>query len=58
MFYVRYFMCIYAGSSPCRRIFLLGIAHPVMGPPFSYKGCTGRRRSDEAVIVMKVDMWP
>ena len=28
----------YAGSSPCRRIFLLGIAHLVVGPPFRYRG--------------------
>ena len=26
------------GSSPCRRIFLLGIAHPVVGPPFQVQG--------------------
>ena len=32
------------GSSPCRRIFLLGIAHPVVGLPFRYIGCTGIRR--------------
>ena len=36
-------------SSTCRRIFLLGIAHPVVGPPFRYKGCTGRRHSDETL---------
>ena len=46
------------GSSPCRIIFLLGIAHPVVGSPLKYRGCTGRRRFDEAVIVKKVDMWP
>ena len=40
------------------RIFLLGIAHPVVGPPFRYRGCTGGRRSDEAAIMKKVDMWP
>ena len=27
----------YVGSSPCKRIFLLGIAHPVVGPPFKYR---------------------
>ena len=46
------------GSSPYRRIFLLDIAHPVMGPPFRYRGCTRRRRSDEAVIMKKADVWP
>ena len=40
------------------RIFLLDIAYPVVRPPFKYKGCTGRRRSDEAVIMKKVNMWP
>ena len=58
MFYVRHFMCIYVGSSPCRRIFLLGIAHFVVGPPFRYRGCTERQCSDEVVIVKKADMWP
>ena len=38
MFYVHHFMCIKAGSSPCRRIFLLGITHPVMGLPFQVQG--------------------
>ena len=56
MFYVRHFMCIYARSSPCRRIFLLDIAHPGLGPPFRYKGCTERRRSNEVVIMKKVDV--
>ena len=36
----------------------MGIAHSVVGPHFRYRGCTGRRRSDEAVIMKKVDMWP
>ena len=46
------------GSSPCRRISLLGFAHPVVVPLFRYKECTGRRRSDEAVIMKEVDVWP
>ena len=46
------------GSNPCRRLSLLGIDHPVAGPPFQYREFIGRRRSDEAVIVKKVDMWP
>ena len=25
---------------------------------FQVQGCTGRRRSDEAVIAKKADMWP
>ena len=51
-------MCISMGSSPCRNYSLLGFAHPVVGPPFRYKEYTGRRRSDEAVIVKEADMWP
>ena len=46
------------GSSPCRRFSLLGIVYPVVGPPLRYRGCTGRRRSDEAVIMKKADVWP
>ena len=45
-------------SSSYRRIFLLAIAHPVVGPPFRYIGCTGRWHSDEAVIMKKADVWP
>ena len=40
------------------RIFLLGIAHPVVGSPFRYRECTGKRRSDEAVIMKEADVWP
>ena len=58
MFYVRHFMYIEVGSSHCRRIVLQGSAHPVVGPSFRYKGLTGRRCSDEAMIVKKADMWP
>ena len=39
-------------------IFLLGIAHPVVRPPFRYRECTGRRSSDKAVIAKEADMWP
>ena len=41
--YVCHCMCIKVRSSPYRRIFLLGIAHPVLGPPFRYKEMTLRR---------------
>ena len=27
-------MCTYVGSSPCRRLSLLGIAHPIVGKTF------------------------
>ena len=41
------------GSSPYRNYSLLGIAHPVVGPPFRYRVDTGEQRSDEVVIVKK-----
>ena len=40
------------------RIFLLDIAHPVVGPPFRFRRCTGRLRSDEAVVMKEADVWP
>ena len=46
------------GSKPCRRLSLVGIAHPIAEPLFRYKEFIGRRRSDEVVIVKKADMWP
>ena len=45
-------------SSPCRNYSLLGISHPIVGPPFRYKECTERRGSDEAVIMKEADVWP
>ena len=44
------------GSIPCRRISLLDIVHPIVGPPFKYRECTGRRHSDEAVIMKEADV--
>ena len=58
MFYLCYCMCIEAESSHCTKNFLLGIAHPVVGPPFRYRGCIGRQDSDEAVIMKEADVWP
>ena len=31
-------MSTLVGSNPCRRLSLLGIAHPVTGPPFQVQG--------------------
>ena len=56
MFYVRHSCAFRRGVALIRDFFLLGISHPVVGPPFRYRGCTGRRRSDEAVIVKKANM--
>ena len=50
-----FFISFFASFSD---LFLLDIVHPVVGPPFRYRGCTGRRRSNEAVFMKKVDMWP
>ena len=42
MIFVCHCLCIYEGSSPYKRIFLLGIAHTVEGLPFRYRESTGR----------------
>ena len=31
--------------------------HTVVGPPFRYRECIGKRRFDEAVITKEADMW-
>ena len=36
----------------------MGIAHNVVGPPFRYMECTGKQRSDEAVIMKEANVWP
>ena len=36
----------------------MAIAHPVVGPPFRYRECTGKKGSYEGVIVKEADMWP
>ena len=41
------------GNSPCRRYSLLGIAHPIVGPPFRFRECIGRRIYNEVVIEKK-----
>ena len=46
------------GSSPCRRYSLLGVAHPLWDNPYRYMVDTSGRRSYEAMIVKKADMWP
>ena len=38
-------------------VYSIEIAHPVVGPPFKYKECTGKRCSLEAAIVKKVGLW-
>ena len=35
-------MCTWVGSNPCRRLSLLGIAHPVEGSLFQVQGVYGK----------------
>ena len=51
-------MCTKVGSSPCRRYSLLGVTHPLWDNPYRYGVDTGGRRSYEALIVKRADMWP
>ena len=37
--------------------FLLGFAHPVVGPTFRYSDYPGRRYAVEVVIEKKAEMW-
>ena len=46
------------GSNPCRIIPLLGIAYPVEGNYFKYREYPGRRRSLEAEIMKRAELWP
>ena len=45
------------GSNLCRISSLLGIAHPVVGPPFSYREYVGGRHSLEAAVIKKAGLW-
>ena len=44
------------GSSPCRIYLYWALAHPVVGPPFRYRTCTGRRRSLEVGIMKRAGL--
>ena len=35
----------------------MGIAHPIVGPPFRYREYTGGRRSLKAVVMKKAGLW-
>ena len=48
--FVCHDMCTQVGSNSCRKLSLLGIAHPIEGSYFMYRECTGGRRSLEAVF--------
>ena len=53
-------MCTWVGSNPCRKLSLLGIAHPVEGSLFQIQGVYRRttltrgRVSEESMIVALV----
>ena len=38
-------------------VYSIGHSHPIVGPPFRYRECAGRRRSLEAAIVKKAGLW-
>ena len=44
-------------SSPCKRILLLGIAHPVMGKHFQVLELHPEVDTSEALVVKKVKFW-
>ena len=35
----------------------MGIAHPIMGPPFRQRKYAGGRRSLEAAVMKKAGLW-
>ena len=35
-------MCTLVGSNPCRKLSLLGFAHPIEGSPFQVQGAIGK----------------
>ena len=44
------------GSSPCRRLSLLGIAHPVVGKTFQVLKVHQKKALHEAIVEKKVRM--
>ena len=42
VFVLNHCMCTQVGSNPCRRLSLLGIAHPVKGILFQVQGVFGK----------------
>ena len=44
-------------EQPLQEFTLLSTTHPVVGPPFRYRECAGRRRSLKAAIVKKARLW-
>ena len=57
VFMLNHYMCAYVGSNPCRKLSLLGIAHPIEGTLFQVHGLFGKtaltrgRFSEESRIV-------
>ena len=51
------------GSNPCRRLSLLGIAHPILGSPFQVQGVFGKtalirgRFSEESRHVALIEIF-
>ena len=45
------------GSNPCRKLSLLGIAHPVEGTSFQVHGVFGKTALIRGRFEKKADMW-
>ena len=57
VFMLNHSMCTEVGSNPCRRLSLLGIAHPSRDHYFKYRKCSGRRRPLEVAFEKKTGLW-
>ena len=56
-FMFNHCMCTKVGSNPCRRLSLLGIAHPVEGSLFQVQRVFGMMTLIRGRFENKVDMW-
>ena len=45
------------GSNPCRKLSLLGFAHPVKGSPFQVQGVIGKATLIRGCFEKKADLW-
>ena len=56
-------MCTSVGSNPCRKLSLLGFAHPVEGSPFQVQGAIGKaaltrgRMLEESLLVALILLY-
>ena len=52
-----HYMCTKVGSNPCRKLSLLGIAHPVEGTLFQVQGVFRKTTLIRGRFEKKADMW-